>query len=201
MDYAYDIVLNLQPNYYEFYEWQPTDKIINIKRLPIYKISNQDYLNIKNNEITIERNTLPKPNKLFLITSGIEIIGLLIDNNGKVLKKSSLIFEENDDILEDRDEIKFITLKYTINKKKNIPIKSRIKIEKSTYINKYLNELDKEKDKYFLKYLYYDIYTIDENNIDKILADLYELSIDNPSKLYESIKNIDLELKRKNPSK
>ena len=27
MDYVYDVVLNFQPVYYEFYEWQPTDKI------------------------------------------------------------------------------------------------------------------------------------------------------------------------------
>ena len=201
MDYVYDIVLNLQPDYYEFYEWQPTDKIINIKRLPIYKITNKDYLNIKNNDITIERNTLPKPNKIFLITSGIEIIGVLIDNNGKVLKKSSLIYEENDDILEDRDEIKLVHIKYTVNKKKNYNFKSRIKTEKIIYINNYLNKLDKEKDKYFFKYLYYDIYTIDEANIDKIVTDLQSLAIANPLKLYECIKNIDIELKRKNPSK
>ena len=197
MDYVYDIVLNLQPNFYEFYEWQPKDKIINIKRLPIYKVSNYDYLNIKNNDVTIEISTLPKPNKIFLITSGIEIIGILIDSSGKVLKKSSLLFEESDDILEERDEIKSVNIKYIINKKKTYNFKSRITMEKIAYINNYLNKINKEKDKYFLKYLYYEIYTIDEENVDKILTNLNNLATNNPLKLYECIKNVNLELKRK----
>ena len=196
MDYVYDIVLNFQSVYYEFYEWQPTDKIINIKRIPIYKITNQDYLNIKNNNVIIERNTIPKQNKIFLITSGLEIMGIMIDNNGKVIKKSSLLFEENDDILEDKDEIKLIKIKYNIINKSSTKIESRLKKEKKIYINKYLNSLDKEKDKYFLKYLYYDIFTIDESDINKIYNCLHELSSSNPTKLYESIRKIDLELKR-----
>ena len=196
MDYVYDIVLNFQSVYYEFYEWQPTDKIINIKRIPIYKITNQDYLNIKNNNVIIERNTIPKQNKIFLITSGLEIMGIMIDNNGKVIKKSSLLFEENDEILEEKDEIKLIKIKYNIINKSSTKIESRLKKEKKIYINKYLNSLDKEKDKYFLKYLYYDIFTIDESDINKIYNCLHELSSSNPTKLYESIKKIDLELKR-----
>ena len=32
MDYVYDIVLNFQKEYYEFYEWKSSDKIINIKK-------------------------------------------------------------------------------------------------------------------------------------------------------------------------
>lgn len=196
MEYIYDIVLNFQDQYYDFYEWQKTDKIINIKRLPIYKITNKDYLNIKYNKVTITRNTLPKTNKMFLITSGIEVMAILIDNNGKVLKKSSLIFEESDDILEDKDEIKLIKIKYIINKKNNINIKSRIEQEKIKYINKYLKKIDKSKDEYLLKYLYYEIFNIEEDNIDIIYNELLKLSKNNINKIYTSIKKINLELKR-----
>ena len=31
MDYIYDIVLNFQKDYHDFYEWKSTDKIINVK--------------------------------------------------------------------------------------------------------------------------------------------------------------------------
>ena len=31
MDYIYDIVLNFNDDYYEFYEWKQEDKIINIR--------------------------------------------------------------------------------------------------------------------------------------------------------------------------
>jgi len=196
MDYIYDIVLNFHETYYDFYEWHPKDKIINIKRIPIYKVSNNDYINLRNNNTTIDKNTLPKQNKMFLVTSGIEVLGLLIDDNGKVLKKSSLLFDESDEILEDKDSIKLINLKYKINKKNNIIHQSRIIKEKIKYINNYLHNIDKLKDKYILKYLYYDLYNIEEDNIDKIYNDLLELSKDNINKIYDSIKKINLEPKK-----
>jgi len=196
MDYIYDIVLNFHQQYYDFYEWKQSDKLINVKRLPIYKVSTKDYINIKNNETTIERNTLPKQNKIFLITSGIEVMGIFIDNIGKVLKKSSLIFEESDDILEDKEEIKIINIKYKIDKKKSINLQSRINQEKREYINNYLKNINKVKDKYLLKYLYFVIYDIEEDDIEKIYNDLVELSKNNLNELYDNIKKVNLELKK-----
>lgn len=196
MDYVYDIVLNFQNEYYDFYEWKPTDKVINVKRVPIYKITNNDYLSIKNNEITIDKNTLPKPSKIFLITSGLEIMGILLDNSGKVIKKSSLIFEESDDILEDKEAIKHANIKYQIDHINKNKYQSRVNKEKSKYINNYLHTLDKQKDEYLLKYLYYDIYNVEMDNIDEIYKNLQILSKKDTSKMYESIKKVNLELKR-----
>ena len=196
MDYIYDIVLNFREKYYDFYEWHKNDKLINIKKVPIYKISTKDYLNIKNNEVTIYKDSLPKQNKIFLITSGIEVMGILIDDNGKVLKKSSLIFEESDDILSDQDEIKTIGIKYHIDSLNKIKYISRVNEEKMKYLTNYFNHLDKIKDEYFLKYLYYDIYNIEENNIDIIYDNLLKLSKNDAFKLYDSVKKINLELKR-----
>ncbi len=196
MEYVYDIVLNFQDNYYDFYEWQKTDKIINIKRLPIYKVSIKDYLNIKNNKVTIKRDSLPKADKVFLITSGIEILGLFIDNHGKVLKKSSLIFEESDDILEDKDNFKQIKIVYHIDEPIKQNNKGRIEIEKINYINEYIKKLDYKKDEYLLKYIYYDIYNEEEDDANKIYNHLRELSKKNVSKIYQSIKRINIELKK-----
>ena len=196
MDYIYDIVLNFQNDYYDFYEWQPTDKIINVKRIPIYKIDTQDYLNIKYHNVTIDRDILPKTNKLFLLTNGIEVMGILIDNNGKVIKKSGLLFDENDDILADSELIKAIDIKYTINKKNNITYISRLKKEKIKYLKAYFKKIDKIKDEYFLKYLYYDIYNDDEKDIDTVYDNLISLAKENPTKMFESIKKIELELKK-----
>ena len=36
MDYIYDIVLNFNDDYYEFYEWKQEDKIINIIEKSFY---------------------------------------------------------------------------------------------------------------------------------------------------------------------
>lgn len=197
MDYIYDIVLNFQENYYDFYEWRLEDKIINVKKIPIYKISTKDYISIKNNNIIIDIKSLPKPNKMFLITSGIEVMGILLDSSGKVLKKSSLLFDESDEILEDKESIKQINIKYKITNVKNITYESRLNKEKNKYIKSYFNNIDKHKDEYTLKYLYYDIYNIEEKDIDKIYNKLQELTKEDINKMYESIKRVNLELKNK----
>lgn len=199
MDYVYDIVLNFHDTYYEFYEWKSTDKIINVKKVPIYKVSTKDYLNIKNNDIIIDSKTLSKTNKIFLITSGFEILGLYLDSTGKVLKKSSLIFEESDDILEDKDLIKNINIKYQIIKQNKITYQSRINKEKSKYLKKYFKTLDKVKDEYLLKYIYYDIYNIPEEDSNIIYKKLQELLKKDLNKIYDSIKRVNHELNLPEP--
>ena len=196
MDYIYDIVLNFQEEYYDFYEWKSTDKIINVNRLPIYKVSNESYLTIKNNYTTIDKSSLPKQNKMFLLTNDIEVMALIVDNTGKVLKKSSLLFEESDDILEDKELIKSIDLKYTINKKNKLPSISRLSQEKTTYLSNYLKNIDPTKDEYLLKYIYYELHQQEESDPKKIYTSLLDLSKTNPTKLYTSIKQVNLELKR-----
>ena len=86
MDYIYDIVLNYQNNYYEFYEWKTTDKIINIKKIVVYMVNNEDYLNLKYNNVILDRKLLPKQIKMFLVTNGIEVMGLLLDLEGRIIK-------------------------------------------------------------------------------------------------------------------
>lgn len=195
MEYIYDIVLNFHPCYYEYYEWQSTDKIISIKKIPIYKINNKTYLDLKYNDIIINKTSLPKNNKMFLVTSGIEVMGLLLDKENRISKRSSLIFEEADDILEDKDSLKEINLKYTITNHQKPTYLSRLSKEKSSYIINYLNNLDPIKDEYTLKYLYYDIYNIEEKDSSIIYDKLLSLTKEDINKIYESVKRVNIELK------
>ena len=196
MDYIYDIILNFQEKYYDFYEWCPSDKIINIKKIPIYKISTSDYLNIKKYLVIIDRNTLSKQSKTILLTNGIEVMGILLDNYGKVIKLSSLLFDESDEILEDKDNIKLINIKYRILKKRNLKLISRHNLERQNYINNYLKNINITKDEYLIKYLYYDIYGIEENDPNKVYNQLLLLSKENLNLLYSSIQKVNLELKK-----
>ena len=187
MDYVYDIVLNFQNKYYDFYEWLPQDKIININKIIIYKISSDNYLDIKNNNILIDKNSLPKQNKMFLITSGDEVMGILLNNRGEVIKKSSLLFDEADDILKKKHNMKKIVLKYTIIKKQKPVYKSRIKEEKLAFVKDYLKNINKEADEYILKYLYYDIYNVMESDLEKKYQKLLSIVETNTDRLYSLI--------------
>ena len=66
MDYIYDIVLNFQNQYYDFFEWKNTDKVINIKKISVYLVNDEDYLNLKYNDVILDRENLTKQIKIFL---------------------------------------------------------------------------------------------------------------------------------------
>lgn len=202
MDYIYDIILNFQDHYYEFYEWHKEDKIINIQKVPIYKITTKNYLTIKNNYVTIDTNSLFGNKKIvmLLLTDGLEVMGIFLNSQGKVLKKSSLIFEESDDILENINKLKITKIRYKLNQIDYNSKKSRISTEKEKYINNFFNNINKEKDKYKLKYIYYDIYGKEESNISKIYCDLINLSKTNKLLLYDKLKQIELEFSQKKAS-
>lgn len=196
MDYIYDIVLNFQNNYYDFYEWKPSDKIINIKKIPVYKVNDENYLNLKYNEVILDRKIIPKQLKMFLVTNGIEVMGLLLDNEGKVLKKSSLLFEEADEVLKEKETIKAMPLKYKKNILKSHNLNNRLNIEKRQYLENYLSNINIKNDEYLLKYIYYEIYNKEENNINKIYQNLIELVNNDINRLYENVKKISIELKK-----
>lgn len=196
MDYIYDIILNFQNNYYDFYEWKPKDKLINVKKILVYKISNEDYLNLKYNDVVIDNQTLPKYTKMMLVTNGEEVMGILLDQTGKVIKKSSLLFEESDEVLEEISILKSLKINYLKNNYKNhIPL-SRIEEEKIKFLKEFFSDINQVKDEYLLKYIYYDIYSKEEANTDIIYKQLKLLINTNINKIYNSIKKISIELKQ-----
>ena len=195
MDYIYDIVLNFQNDYYDFYEWKKTDKVINVKKIPVYLVNNQNYLNLKYNEVIIDNTKLPNNTKMFLATNGQEVMGLLLDNQGKIIKKSSLLLEESEEVLNEKDTIKALPLKYIKNISKPHNIDSRIHKEKIKYINKYLSNIDIKKDEYLLKYIYYETYKKEENNVRTIKEEINKLISNDINKIYNAIKKITIELK------
>ena len=60
MNYIYDLLLNFNEKIYDFYDWNKTDKIIHIKKIPIFKISSSKMNIIKNNKICFEDSFLEK---------------------------------------------------------------------------------------------------------------------------------------------
>lgn len=189
MEYIYDVLLNFQDEYYDFYEWQAQDKTKNIKRILMYIVNNKTYLSLKYNNVTINVNTLPQKNKMFLITNGMEVMGIIINDQGKVIKKSSLLIDEAAEIINNLKKTKPTKIEFTKVIKKAINFESRIQRERKKYINNFLLNIDKEKDIYLLKYLYHEINNKEEENIEKIYSDLMELKKNNIDVIYNCVIN------------
>lgn len=206
MNYIYDIVLNFHKNYYNFFEWNRTDNIKNIYKIPLYHISNQDLLNLKYNKIKVTKdfinkikNDNPKYKKIICLVSNTKnTIGLLFNSEGTLLKKSSLLFEEETESNAVAKTLPITLIEYSKNIKVK-PINSlRIEIEKKQVIKTYITKLQDEST---LKYLYYEYFGTEcsiTKDISKIL--LKEIETEWTPQKNNLYKIITLLIKNKLPS-
>ena len=113
---------------------------------------------------------------------------------GAICKQKNV--SEPEEVLEDKNSIQNLTLTYKKNILKPHKFSSRIQIEKIKFIEKFFNNIDINKDKYLLKYIYYDIFKQEIKSILKIHSELKDLIYTDLDKIYHSIKKITIELKQ-----
>ena len=199
MTYVYDIILNFHKKYYNFFEWNSKDIIYHMKKIPLIRVSDKDLNILKYNEITIDKElilnfknksimytTNKNNNILLLISNKKESLGLMFNEEGILLKRSGLLFEESEEIEELSKELEITKIKYIKNKEINKQNTSRKKEKRKKYIKKYLNNI---KDENIFKYLYYDIYNNEIDNNKEIKNILLQENNNNLiDKLYNTIK-------------
>ena len=183
MNYIYDVILDFQKEYYDFYEWNKNDNIFHMRKIPILKINEKQFNEIKNNIVqfskattklfnfkTAERfkqNNITKMKYTIIISTENQAMGIKINKNGIIQLKSSLLPDEQDDVIE---IIKFqneAKLEYKIiknNKKNNF--KTRFEIENEKFIYNELDKVYKQKNIQKLNYIYLECFNKQEPNID-----------------------------------
>lgn len=180
MSYIYDIVLNFQNNYYQFFEWNRTDKIKNIYKIIVYHVTDKDLLDLTYNQIVVDEqfiNEVKEKNKkhkkiMCLVSNTNQTIGLLFSNDGKLLKRSSLLFEEEAEVNTFCKDLPITTICYKKNIKKNPDNRLRIEKEKKDTLVQYIN---KTNNILILKYLYYEYFKeecTDASNIKESLLNI-----------------------------
>ena len=206
MTYVYDIILNFHKKYYNFFEWNSKDIIYHMKKIPLIRVSDKDLNILKYNEITIDKElilnfknksimytTNKNNNILLLISNKKESLGLMFNEEGILLKRSGLLFEESEEIEELSKELEITKIKYIKNKEINKQNTSRKKEKRKKYIKNYLNNI---KDHNIFNYLYYDIY---QNEVDKDIKVKDILLKENNNNLIDKLYNtIKLLNKQKN---
>jgi len=203
MLYIYDILLNFNKKYYEFFQWKSSDKIINIKKIPVFKISDDDLLYFKYHDVRVNQDFLNKIegmssfysknniyNKYICLFSNIkETLGIMFDNSGKVIKRSSMIFDEEDEVNQEVINEEVINIDFIEKNKKKINLMSRVYNDKKEFLIKYINGLNDKDDLYILKYIYYDCFELEVNCIDTIRNDILKIinNDENLDKLYDLV--------------
>lgn len=215
MSYVYDIVLNFNNDYYEFYEWKNIDSIYHIKRINLVMVDSKTYNDIYDNVVVFNKEFLLSiDNKCeyytnrkievipyaFLLTDSYRVMGVILNKLGKPIKYSSLLLEDEEEILDLCKKLGTIKLDYKIIKKKD---KSEFltRNEKSIikFISKDLLSDYKKRNINKLKYLYYEYFNKTSDNIDLIYEELSkELLKTINEKHYELYNLIKLSYGRKN---
>ena len=183
MNYIYDVILDFQKEYYDFYEWNKNDNIFHMRKIPILKINEKQFNEIKNNIVqfseattklfnfkTAERfkqNNITKMKYTIIISTENQAMGIKINKNGIIQLKSSLLPDEQDDVIE---IIKFqndAKLEYKIIKNnKNNNFKTRFEIENENFIYNELDKVYEQKNIQKLNYIYLECFNKQEPNID-----------------------------------
>lgn len=179
MNYVYDIILNFQDNYYNFFEWKKDDKIRNIPKISLYRVSDKDILILKNNKVKVSQDFIDKikeDNKkykkiLCLVSNAKIAIGLLFDTNGNLKKRSSLIFEEEDEVIERVQHLKITQIEYEENIMANEEDDNKLRIEKEKK-DTITNYITNTNDILTLKYLYYEYFEKEISDISTIKTTL-----------------------------
>lgn len=193
MNYIYDIILNFNEEFYDFYEWNNNDNVINVRKIPVLKVDENTYVSLRNNKIQVSMETIDSLKKNFslynekiegniicLITNGMSAFGVMFNNNGYLIKRSSMLFDEEEEVIDESENIKEVKIDFIKNEKQKSNNISRIVKEKQKFIKDYISSLD---DELTLKYIYYDYFEKEEdkNNIKEIL--LSEINSEWNSKL------------------
>ena len=172
MNYYYDIILNWsEKEVYEFYEWNDTDYLELIKKIPLIKIKHKDFLNILMNKIKISEEmlqelkdkTLLSSKKMIskieyacLITDGKNVIALEFNKEGKDISRSKLLIDDELGILEIAYNLKESIFIYEMLSPIELNLEVRQVKDAVRLITLEINNLYQNNDLAKLKYLYYE---------------------------------------------
>lgn len=181
MNYFCDLLINMnEEKVFNFYEWEASDPIELIKKIPIYRVSTKilndfylyniklsyEFLNLLLDKTVLKNNKVNKTIKYAcLLCDTKNTIVVEFNDNGEIISRSNLLLDDESNVLELIYSYKEINLEY---KKLNLikynntlryeeVIKKVIRTEFKTIIEK--------KDLVKLKYLFTEWFGYEENSV------------------------------------
>lgn len=207
MKYIFDIILNLHEEFINFFEWEKKDKLLYVKKLPIFCIDNGIFHNIIFNSIKVSKSFLEMINYenyssnlendkyryMCLLTNKNTVIGVCFDEDGRNILVSDLLIDDQEEILEEIKDNPIIMFDYDlISKKEEEKFLTRKEINLKKVISREITNLYKNNDLSKLAYFYYEYFNIESDDIKLMYNNLIsslENEIDEKHfKIYEILK-------------
>ncbi len=192
MVYIYDVLLNWSDTdkIYEFFEWNNNDVIEHIKKIPLLKIGSNQMNDIVKHVIKIDKNLLNNLcnkceifykrdteviNYACLFTDGKKVIAIEFDEEGKSCYHSSLLLDEEMEILDISERIDCQVLKYQILRSYHVDaFFTRQEESRKRYLLKELKATYQNKNYQKLNYLYAEYFDDELDDIDVIYKKFLE---------------------------
>ena len=204
MNYIYDVLLNYKNIPYDFYEWNNSDNILHVRKIPLIKVSANTLLDIKNHEVLFEQSFLEyikKKTEIFthknikiideacILCDGTNTLAIMLKND-KCLK-SKLLIDEEEEVLSISTRLKEQEIKYDIRKKiQQEHFKTRKQSELELQLKKQLTKLFNQKNIEELKYIYYECFNKKEEDINKIRTKITYTLKENNENIIQNLKNV-----------
>ena len=186
MKYIYDVILNFGDIYiYDFYEWSKEDNIEYYKKIPIIRVNDKTFNNIKINALIndldiidsiyniteiYDNKRISKINYVSIFTNGKNAIGLTLNNKGEIIMISKMLLDEEEEACEIGLTLKEKNIDINNNNQlfiNNIYL-TRSEYYKLSFLNIEINNLYKNKYIEKLQYLYYECFNIKDKDINNI---------------------------------
>lgn len=190
MIHIYDLLLNWTDTdkVYEFYEWDLNDDLEHIKRIPLFKVNEEDYTNILNNDIVINEeflNIIKNRTEIYtnkkiskvvyatLLTDGIRTFAIEFNDKGENIYKSKLLLDEEEETVDMSYKLQVSKIKYKIvNNRKDNPFETRLEDKIEKFLLKEFDDCYMKSQQEKLKYLYTEYFNDNQDNIDIIYKKL-----------------------------
>lgn len=179
MHYIYDVLANFNEIFFDFYDWNDSDHLIHIKKLPILRVDSNFFNCVKFFDVFVDKDLVDKiyrktdffsvsKNKysnVCCLCDGREAIIVNLDSKGYVVGRSSMLIDEENEVIDICECMSVSNFQVVIN---NRIIPSFFKTRHESYMDKFflneLNQLGYDE----LYYLYYDCFDESENDVVKI---------------------------------
>lgn len=186
MKNIYDILVNFKKIPYEFYEWNKEDDVKHVKKMPSIKVSDITLYDIFYNDAVVSKNfldqikdkteiffgrTVKKVKYACVIYNDDVALSILLNDNGEIIGKSKLLFDEEEDVLKEDVPLKEIDYN-VIKKSKKISGLTRREAKIVLLLSKYLDKIYENKKNDEIKYMYFECFNKVEEDNEKAYKNL-----------------------------